>query len=230
GKLQDVKNWMFSLDKKRIFSLLDVSISLNHIVKGNKIVEALKEVVPEANIEDLQIPFCAIASDLKNSKEVIYNEGSLYDAIRASISVPSLFKPLKLDNMVLVDGGLINPLPLNRIKRTDGDLLVAVNVSGHSDYFLDELRAKQKGIKLPVINKQISKNTEVDDNFYTLITKTISLMIQQNAALSIQLTPPDIIVDIPMNRYGGFDYDKAEKISRTGKTKMKEAITKYEAK
>ena len=85
--------------------------------------------VPEVNIEDLPIPFTAIATDLYTGEEILFREGPLFDAIRASISVPSMFRPVKWNGRTLVDGGMVNTLPLNRVSRTEGDILVGFNVN-----------------------------------------------------------------------------------------------------
>lgn len=231
GKLNEVKELMFSLDRKRMFSLVDFSFSMNHIVKGDKIMEALKRVVPDSEIETLPIHFNAVATDLKNCSEVVFDSGSLYEAIRASISIPLFFKPQKSEEMVLIDGGVMNPLPLNRVRRIDGDILVSVNVSAHSNPELEWRIKKAQSVqkeRSPMLIKMLpSMSGEVDSNYYSLLSKTFSLMIQQNTDLMIQLFPPDIQVDIPMNRFGGFDYDKAEKIVRKGKQEMKEALLIY---
>jgi NTE family protein len=81
-------------------------------------------------IENLPISYTAIATDIKNKKEVFFDKGSLFDAIRVSISIPTVFKPCKQNGMLMIDGGVINPLPINRVKRRKNDLLIAVDVSG----------------------------------------------------------------------------------------------------
>lgn len=230
GKLPEVHQWLESLSKRQIFSLVDWSVSLNHVVKGDKVMDALKQLVPDVNIEDLPVSFRAVATDIKNHQEVVFEKGSLYEAIRASISIPSFFRPVKTDGHVLIDGGVMNPLPLNRVKRTDGDLLVAVNVSAPSDREIDELRNQAESLykkEAPVLQRIIPSAPAVESNYFSLLSKTFSLMIEQNANLSLQLTPPDVLVNIPMNRFGGFDYDKVEKISKFGKARMKEALNDY---
>ena len=132
GKLKEVKDWMLKLDKKKMFSLTDFSFSLNHVVKGTKVMDALKEIVPDVNIEDLPIPYTAVATDWNSGQEIIFRSGSLYEAIRASISIPLFLDPVRKGEMLLVDGGLVNALPLNRIARKKGDILVGVNVSTHN--------------------------------------------------------------------------------------------------
>ena len=95
GRLEDLKEWLFSLDAWKVFTLMDLSISKNHLVKGDKVIQAIREVVPDINIEDMPIPYRAIAADLYTGEEVIFDRGNLFDAIRASISIPSLFRPVK---------------------------------------------------------------------------------------------------------------------------------------
>ena len=133
GKLEEFREWMKTVDRKKMLELTDFSLGLNHIVKGSRILEAIMEFVPDMPIEDLPIPYCAVATDLKTGREVVFRKGSLFDAIRASISLPSFYEPVHRDGMILIDGGVTNPIPMNRVVRHKGDILVAVDVSGH-DY------------------------------------------------------------------------------------------------
>lgn len=230
GKLPEGKERMLSLGMKEIFSLLDLSLSMNHLVKGEKVMEALKQIVPDVNIEDLPIPFCAVATDIKNREEVVFDRGSLYDAIRASISIPSFFRPLKSSDSILIDGGVVDPLPLNRVKRTAGDLLVAVNVSAPSSHEIETLRQQACQLRRKegfILKRMMPHPLTVESNYFSLLSNTFSMMIEQNTTLSIRLTPPDILVNIPMNRFGGFDFNHAERIIRVGKNKTREAIADY---
>lgn len=129
GGLPQFKEWLCGLDPVKVMSLVDVSISLNSFVKGQKVMDAIKERVPEVNIENLKVPFAAVATDLYTGEEVIFREGPLFEAIRASISIPSMFKPVKWKGRILIDGGIVNTFPLNRVQRTPGDILVGFNVN-----------------------------------------------------------------------------------------------------
>ena len=117
GKLTEFREWMKTVDRKKMLELTDFSLSLNHLVKGKRIIEAIMEFVPDVPIEDLPIPYNAVATDLKNGREVVFSRGSLFEAIRASISLPSFYEPVERDEMILIDGGVINPIPLNRVSR-----------------------------------------------------------------------------------------------------------------
>ena len=233
GKLSEFREWMKTIDRKKMLGLIDFSLSLNHIVKGSRIIEAIMEFVPDVNIEDLPIPYCAVATDLKSGKEVLFNKGSLFEAIRASISLPSFYEPVQRDDMILIDGGVINPIPLNRVKRHDGDILVGIDVSGH-DYRaqwdemhrLTSMQKNDKSLKTKILDMLIPDNIEF--NYYTVLSRASSLMIRQNSILMAKLMNPDILVDIQMNRYGTFDFDKSEKLIAIGRQKTSLAISKQE--
>ena len=233
GKLNEFREWMKTIDRKKMLGLIDFSLSLNHIVKGTRIIEAIMEFVPDMNIEDLPIPYCAVATDLKAGREVLFRKGSLFKAIRASISLPSFYEPVTINDMILIDGGIINPLPLNRVKRQPGDILVGIDVSGH-DYKaqwdemhrLTEMQKCDKSLKTKILDMLIPDNLEF--NYYTVLSRASSLMIRQNSILMAQLMKPDILIDVQMNRYGTFDFDKSEKLIAIGRQKATTAIGKFE--
>ena len=232
GKLPEFREWMKTVDRKKMLELTDFSLSLNHIVKGNRIIEAIMEFVPDMAIEDLPIPYCAVATDWKAGCEVVLNKGSLFEAIRASISLPSFYEPVQHDGMILIDGGVINPIPMNRVKRKEGDILVGVDVSGH-DYKaqwekmnkLIQMQKHDSSLKAKLLDLIVPDNIEF--NYYTLLSRTSSLMIRQNSILMAQLMKPEILVDIQMSRYTTFDFDKSEKLIAIGRQKTMHAINNY---
>jgi len=232
GKLGEFREWMKTIDRKKMLKLTDFSFSINHLVKGKRIIEAIMEFVPDVAIEDLPIPYCAVATDLKAGKEVVFNKGSLFEAIRASISLPSFYEPVQREGMVLIDGGVLNPIPLNRVKRHVGDILVGVDVSG-CDYKtqwdemhrLTDWQKKDRSLKAKILDKLIPDNIEF--NYFSVLSRASSLMIRQNSVLTAKLMKPDMLVDIQMSRYGTFDFDKSEKIIALGRQKTSQVISKY---
>ena len=234
GDLDKVKEWMFKLNNRQILSLIDWSLGKNHIVKGERIIDTLKTIVPDVNIEQLDIPFRAVAADLKTQREVVFSKRSLYRAIRASISIPTMIKPVKIGEHILVDGGIANPLPLNRVVRHEGDLLVSVNVSAPASESVEMVKAQSMQIKKnhsffsrhivsPIIPDQI------DSNHVTLLASAFTLLIQRQTVLMQKLHTPDIAVDIPMNRYGVFDFHNARHITQEGFKAMNEALDAWES-
>jgi len=229
GKLAEFRQWMKTIDRRKMMELTDFSLSINHIVKGDKIIDAMKEIVPDVAIESLPIPYCAVSTDWEHGEEVVFREGSLFDAIRASISLPTFFDPVRRDGRVLIDGGVVNPLPLNRVARHEGDMLVGVDVSGHDYEAQSQLqqlaKAKRKNdtsLGGMILNKLIPDNLEF--NYITLLSRTSSIMIRQNSQLMAQLMKPDMLIDIQMGKYGSFDYDKSEKLITLGRNKARKVL------
>lgn len=234
GDLDKVSQWLFKLNNRQIFSLIDWSLGKNHLVKGDRIINVLKEIIPDINIEDLKIPFRAVAADLKTQREVVFSKHSLYRAIRASISIPTMMKPVRIGPHVLVDGGLVNPLPLNRAVRHDNDLLVSVNVSAPACENIDLIKQEQlhrhyrqsfwgRHLVDPLLPDQTGSN------YISLLTSAFTLLIQRHTVLMQKLHTPDIAVNIPMNRYEVFDFDNARNIAQAGYKAMNEALDRWEA-
>jgi len=233
GHLDDFKEWMAGIDKKAIRRYTDYSLSLSYFVKGERIIDELKKIAPDRDIEDLPIPFACVSTDWKTGREIVFDKGSIWQAIRASISVPGMFAPVELNNHILIDGGITNPLPLDRVVRKSDDLLVGVNVSGH-DYgsiwerrHAARLRQIRNSKALQFLNRLVPGVAGADMNFFTLLDQTFSISISQNARRAILLNHPDILVDIPMRRFGGGDYDKYAQIHAVGSHKTDKAIEAF---
>lgn len=201
GNLEKCKAELFKLNKRKILGLLDFSFSGGGLIKGRRIMELLQTIIPDTNIENLPIPYTAVATDIVNETDVAFERGSLHQAIRASISLPVIFRPVEWEGKTLADGGLINPLPLDRAKRTEGDILVGV-VAG----------TKRNGADK--INKSI----------FSMLPKTTSLMVQQNIRLSIEKNRPDLVIYVPGGEYSVMGFDKAEELVELGREEAKRVI------
>ena len=117
GKMEECKEWLYSWDKRKMWELADITLSRDGLVKGDRFIKELKHIIPDMNIEDLPVPYVAMATDIVRDQEVRFDRGSLHEAIRASISIPMLFRPLRKDGMVLIDGGILNPLDSGKKKK-----------------------------------------------------------------------------------------------------------------
>ena len=230
GHLEDFKTWMQTIDRKKISALTDFKPGLSYFVKGHRIIEELAKISPDCDIETLPIPFACIATDWKTGREVVFRKGSMWRAVRASISIPGTLEPIEMDGKILIDGGITNPFPLNRVRRNKDDLLVGVNVSGHDYGSIWQRKeiAKQKAIQsnkvLQILARLFPDSRLPLINFYSLLDQTVSIAIAQNARRQIALTPPDILVDIPMRRFSGNDYDKFEQIRKLGEKKTEKIL------
>ena len=142
GKLDQYRDWIQSLDYLDVLRLVDVSFRLGAI-RGEKVFGQIRNIVGEINIEDLRIPYTAVATDLTHQQEIWFQEGCLHQAMRASAAIPSLFTPVMQGNRMLVDGSLLNPLPIVPVVSSHCDLIVAVNLSS----------TLQSHYQLPVIQR-----------------------------------------------------------------------------
>jgi NTE family protein len=133
GKLDVYKNWVMALDKSDVVRLLDLSFGWGGLFKGERVMDKLRDLIGDQQIEDLPIDYTAVATDVEQSREVWLSKGSLFDAIRASIAVPLVFTPYELHGKKLLDGGLLDPLPIAPTLRDQTDITIAVNVDGRPD-------------------------------------------------------------------------------------------------
>ena len=255
GQLKEAKEWFLRVDKQLILRMMDINLlSGNSLVKGERIIRELEKVVPDRPIEDLNIPCSLVASDMMNTEEVVFRNGSLFEAVRASISIPLFFKPVQIGNRLLIDGGILNPLPLHVVERQEGDLLVAMDISGkdampvETEYEPIDVEGKIKeliesGIPVPKswenqlrswgrkvnhLRESRARDLGRNVNFFGLLDRMSDMQIQQNTLLSLRLTPPDIHAVMRQYAYNTFDFDKAEQIIADGKQIMNESLDKYE--
>ena len=249
GGLDAFKEWLFGLDPVDVVSLMDFSLSRNYLVKGEKVIRTIKKRVPEVNIEDLPIPFTAIATDLFTGEEVVFREGPLFEAIRASISIPSMFKPAECRGRTLVDGGIVNTFPLNRVQRTPGDILVGFNVnqidvSAVQDFLdsraainkkktdsnlLGRIQASIQELRLVADGRDEHLPVSANENYFKILQRSFGIMNGALARMGIELTPPDILVDLPFDTYHGvYGYSHAQEIAQIGRSLMAEALDRYE--
>lgn len=243
GGLKLYKEWALTLDRMDVFSLVDFSWRGTGIVKGERVLEEMKKIIPDRVIESFPIPFSAIATDIINGKEVVFEKGSLYDAIRASISIPTVFTPFEYNGMLLVDGGVVNPVPISRVKRIDNDILVVVDVNAMvpfkrkinpKEIAVEKEMEKDKKFKKYIelfydkINSYIPKHENDKLGYYNLINKTSSLMVHQISAMSIQNGNPDVLVNCPREAFGVFDFYKAADIIKLGTERAGLALDEYE--
>jgi len=133
GKMKDYKDWVTGLGQFDVLKLLDVTFNSVGAIRGEKIFSVVREMIGDIRIEDLPIAYTAVATDLLAHKEIWFQEGLLDQAIRASIAIPSVVTPLVLNGRVLVDGAVLNPLPIIPTISSHADLVVAVNMSGEDD-------------------------------------------------------------------------------------------------
>lgn len=235
AKMQEFKQWMCSLDKIKVFNLVDFSFSSQGLVKGDRVFNTMKEFIEDKNIEDLKIGFVAVATDLLNMKEVAFTSGSIWNAIRASVAIPTVITPVIAGNTLLVDGGILNNIPVSCVRRVAGDLLIAVNVSANipptnhkadHENISDAETIYQKNIKKfqHQLHKILPHDKDEKLGFFDLMNKTISLMTYQIAQLSLEKNKPDLLINISRESCGTYDFYKAGEMVETGRLATRKCL------
>ncbi len=235
GKLDEYEKWLCSLSKVDMFNLVDFTLSTKGIIKADRVLREIQKFIPDQKIEELPIKYVAVATDIKKGKEVVITEGSLFEAIRSSISIPMVITPVRKNETLFVDGGVLNPVPTNRVFRHDGDIMIAVNVNGQIPYKKSVSDSVNPGYfeqltngKLSAFQKKLAMlipvNKKESTGYFNLIVNTSSLMLSKIAELTLQIDPPDILVEISRYACGAFDFYKATELINAGKEATKESL------
>ena len=233
GKLEDYANWVSALEKFDIVRLLDPSLLGGGFFRGEKIISVLRELIGEHLIEELPISYTAVAADIKRQREVWLKSGPLFDAIRASIAIPTLFTPVYSEGRMLLDGGLVNPVPIAPTVRDNTDFTIAVDASaplrhglvapsGTSQEFThtEENPWYRKHIDAFLENLSISleKEKESQEAYDTFEIVGRSLDTMQALITRFQLAAhhPDVLMRIPINLCNFYEFHKAEMLINYG--------------
>jgi NTE family protein len=227
GKLDEFAEWVSASNTVDMFRLMDFTLSSAGLVKGDRIIETLKGLTGESLIEDLPIPFTAVASDVINEKEVWLSRGPLFDAIRASIAIPLFFAPAEVAGVQLLDGGVLNPVPIAPTFRDHTDLTIAVNLSGASNsdwpkapahdsdekeqqsFFSRKIEQFVDSIRSPVQRGELN-------GMYDVAAQAIDTMEGAIARHKLATYPPDILIEIPRNLCTVLEFDRGAELIAAG--------------
>ncbi len=234
GKLDVYTDWVGALQKSDIIRLLDWSFDGGALFKGERIVSVLRDLIGECDIEDLPINFTAVATDVSatgSGREVWFNRGPLFDAIRASIAVPGVFAPVRVDGRVLVDGGIVNPVPVGPTLNNRTEITVAVDLNGLSDPRLarplaaateitpSSLQAVYRehiGRYLDKLWPQARPSSVEKMGFADLMSRSMETMQATITHFKLAATVPSVVVAIPRNICGFFDFHRAKELIAYG--------------
>jgi len=229
GKLDAYKEWVCALEKSDVLRFLDLAFSTGGLFKGDRIIETLKDMVGEHDIEDLPINYTAVATDIERQREVWLNKGPLFDAIRASIAVPSIFTPHHYHGMHLLDGGLLNPVPIAPTFQDRTDLTIAVDLnatqrkrkqpeaahaaqpSGQDEGY----RAKIKQF-LDSVQEGLRGPPKSDLGLFELLNRSYETMQNAISAVKLASYAPDVVVPIPRETCGFYEFYRAKELIAVG--------------
>ena len=201
--IEKMKKIAFDIDLKKMWDLFDFTNPISGgLIKGDAVEKFLSDILPVRKFEELRIPFKCIATDIQSGEPVIYDSGDLIPAIRASISIPGLFIPYKFNDRLLVDGGIVNPVPIDLLSSSEFKIAVIVdeyqtlkNLSEHK-ITLDKLLKKHLSNKLQPIIDMISKNNKPkkEMKFINLLSSSIDNFSKHISASNEIISTSDLII------------------------------------
>jgi NTE family protein len=238
GKLDEYEQWVRAITKIDIVALLDLSWEKSGLVKGDKIINTLINLVGEQLIENLPIQYTAVATDFKGEKEIWIKSGRLFDAIRASMSIPLFFTPFKYRGVDLIDGGVLNPVPVAPTMCDDTDMTLAVNLGGpagspeklsgmspsqtlHPSPLRDKINFFIERLQQSVTSSSGSR----DWGAYDIAIQAIDAMQSAIARQKLAAYPPDIVIEIASNACRTLEFDRASEMIELGYRRAKECLS-----
>ncbi|MBD8874515.1 patatin-like phospholipase family protein [Rhodanobacter sp. DHB23] len=239
GKLGVYRDWVCSLAKFDVLRLVDWTFSGGGLIKGEKIIETLRALVGDVLIEELPLAFTAVAVDIDREREVWLSRGSLFDAIRASIAIPTVFRPHHIDGRRLVDGGLLNPLPVTPLIREQADYLMAVSVDGAAVEAAPAPPAEAETDGTPGYRQRIGTfigrlmphggngDAPREPGALELLTQAMDLMQANLARLRLSAYEPDLLIQLPRNMASPYEFYRARELIELGRLQAREALAHW---
>jgi NTE family protein len=243
GKLEVYRDWVCSLDKFDVLKLVDWSFSFSGggFIKGEKIIGTLLDLIGDTRIEELPMAFTAVATDIEREREVWLTRGSLFDAVRASIAIPTLFRPHSIDGRLLVDGALLNPVPVTPLIRDRADYLIAVSIDGPADTNTPmEISASgtagKRGISR-LLGKLLPGGSEAkpadgktqEHGALELLVQSMDLMQANLSRLRLAAYQPDLQVQLARNVSSAYEFYRARELIELGREKTRSALSAWNA-
>lgn len=236
-KMEDFEDWVGAIRRLDIISLLDISFRGEGFFKGDKIIERLKGFVGDAAIENLPIAYTAVAADIRKGREVWISSGPLFDAIRASISMPLFFTPVSYNGVKLFDGGLLNPVPVAPTVRDTTDLTIAVNLGGPPARKTPPRERKKppESAKTNALHGKIATFVEglknglpgmspEDLRMYDIAQSSFDAMQGTLARHQLAAYRPDIEIEIARDTCRLLEFDRAAEVIEVGYRAAREAL------
>lgn len=239
GQLDAYQAWVEELERTDVLSMVDWTLS-GGLIRGKKIIQKLAELADEVNIEDLDIEFTAVAVDIDQGREVWIDNGPLFDAIRASIAIPGLFTPHQYRGRTLVDGGLLNPIPVSPTLRSMCDLTVVVNVNARAHYVppipeVADTNAEDDSPGLMDRIRELMENfskdkTTPEDTQPGLIAVMVQSLDTMEAAITrhnLAMFEPDLVISVPKNICQAHEFYRAKEVRLIGEEITRKALKDF---
>lgn len=243
GKGEELETWARSLTRLRMVSYMDFRVRNGGMIGGRHLVDALRQNVGEIRIEDLGIPFVAVATDLVTGHEVWLREGDLVDAMRTSFSLPGIFEPMQHHDRWLVDGALVNPVPVSVCHALGAQMTIAVNlnadilgkerragaiiptVAGFD--LLNELNEHEeaaKGSRIGALAKRIFRREPTHPSMFGVMISSLGIVQDRISRSRLAGEPPDVHITPRLGTVGLFEFDRADEIIAEGEASVERVL------
>jgi NTE family protein len=231
GNLREFTDWICNLDRIDVFSLMDFTLSTSGFIKGEKVFQVIQTLLGDCLIEELPIPFSCNAVDILHGNEKIFKKGSLFAAIRASAAIPTVMQPALIENIPYVDGGILNPIPVELIKHFPADICIASDVNGPLQCLITHKLAEKEDsnfITVPAwvseykakVTKYLPEKKEAKTksmSFLDLMNLTIDTMQDRISDYILEHHPVDVHIKISRKQCGTFEFYRAKEIIEIGR-------------
>lgn len=228
GELEVYEHWVTALQKIDVIRLLDISFTPSGLIKGDRVIGVLRDLIGDRVIEDLPVSFTAVATDIKEQREVWLNRGPLFDAIRASIAIPMLFTPHRYLGMTLFDGGIVNPIPIAPTLTDRTDLTVAVDLGArpergrrppmprHSTARADRSYQQQIAAFIDGLQLRLGRRDSRDVTIMEALSRSYETMQNTIARLKLAAYSPTVVVEIPRDVCNFYEFYRAQELIEIG--------------
>ncbi|MFM2598121.1 patatin-like phospholipase family protein [Vibrio fortis] len=227
GKLDEFEEWITSIEQSDMTMLLDFSWQSSGMFKGDKIIDSLRQLIGEIAIEELPIPYTAVAANVAEEKEIWLKSGSLFDAIRASISLPLFFTPHVINGEELIDGGVLNPVPIAPTFGDNTDFTIAVNLGGEPELLKQEVTPVSLPTKESNLHDKVAHfidnlgnnvKSKMSFNFaaYDIANQAFDAMQSTIARQKLAAYPADITLEVPRNACGTLEFERSKEMIDRG--------------
>lgn len=245
GQLNAYSEWVTGLEQSDVLRMVDWTFSGSGLIRGDRIIRRLQKMVGDVQIEDLDIDFTAVAVDIERGREIWLQRGPLFDAIRGSIAIPGLFTPHRYQGRLLVDGGILNPVPVAPTMSTLTDMTIVVNVNGPVERVHNHNEGNELAESMPdrdegtnivkrvrnFFNDLVDRDQQDDDDdpgLIAMLMKSLETMESVIARQHLAVFQPTLVIEIPKDACMIHEFHRANELIDLGRTRTIEALRRLE--
>lgn len=228
GRLAELESWARGLTWRSVLALLDVRLTGGGLVGGAEIVNVVSDLGLPALIEDQALPFLAVAADLETGQEVWLREGPIAEAVRASVAIPGVFAPAQLDGRWLIDGGVVNPVPVSAARAMGAEVVIAINPNHRTGgaYWQPGVPSATRNAlaeilpSMPEMLRGLWSGPKARDPgpppYVETVTSAIDIMTDRIRMSRLAGDPPDVILGANLSQIGILELQRADEAIAEG--------------